>query len=179
MNKLSIPPNQSGYAVTNGSGVKRTELDGGSGRYRRDILNQASLVNCSWTINRDDYDYLMAFFRINERDGGAGFLIDLILDNWQPTEYVAHVVPGSWGLGSQAGTGYTINAQLEVEPIQPDYEYDQSIIDSVEAFGGIREAIEAFNLLHKLVHHDLPNLYPDSDYQADVYEMLHEVIEDL
>lgn len=180
MNKMSIPPDQSGYAVTPGSGTKRTELDGGLGRYRRDILNQSSLVNCSWTVNREEYNYLMAFFRINEKNGGDGFYVDLILDTQEPTEYIAHIVPGSWSLTQQRGTGYTVAAQLEVEAIEHDYEYDQSLIDIYEAYGSAEKAIIAMNLLHKLVHYDLPNLYDTSETQSEIYSDLHKVIhEDL
>lgn len=157
MNKLSIPPDQSGYAMTAGSGVLRVELDGGLGRYRRDILNQASLVDCSWTVNQAEYNYLMAFFRVNEKNGGDGFNIDLILDSQEPTEYVAHIIPGSWRLTGQKGTGYTVTAQLEVEAAEHDYEYDQGIIDIYE-YGSSEKAIIMINLLHKLVHKDLPKV---------------------
>lgn len=180
MNKLSIPPDQAGYGVTPGSGTKRTELDGGLGRYRRDILNQSSLANCSWTVNREEYNYLMAFFRINEKNGGEGFYVDLILDTQEPTEYTAHIVPGSFQLTQQRGTGYTVTAQLEVEAVEHDYEYDQGIIDIYEAFGNSENAIASLNLLHKVVHYDLPNLYDTSEIQSSVYFDLHSVIhEDL
>lgn len=180
MNKLVIPPDQSGYAATYGSGVKRTELDGGLSRYRLDILNQSSLVNCSWTINREEYNYLVAFNRIYEKNGGDAFLIDLILDTQEPTEYIAHIVPGSFQLASQKGTGYTITAQLEVEASEHDYEYDQALIDIYGAYGSSEKAIIVLNLLHELVHFRLPNLYSSSDEQLDNYNKLHELInEDL
>lgn len=156
MNKLSIPPDQAGYATTNGSGTKRTELDGGLGRYRRDMLNQSSLVNCSWTVNKGDYNYLMAFYRINELDGGEGFLVDLILDEYQPIEYIAHIIPGSWALTSQSGTGYTVGVQLEIEAIEHDYVYDQALIDIIGIYGSDDKAQVIMNLLHKLIHVDLP-----------------------
>lgn len=156
MNKLSIPPDQAGYSTTNGTGILRVELDGGAARYRRDILDQASMVNCSWTVNRAEYNYLMAFFRINEKNGGSGFYIDLILDYQEPTQYIAHIVPGSFNLSTQKGTGYTVTAQLEVEPIEHDYDYDQSLIDVYESYPSSEEVEAVFNLLHKVVHVDLP-----------------------
>ncbi|QZA70462.1 minor tail protein [Erwinia phage AH03] len=156
MDKISIPPDQSGYTVANGTGVKSTLLDGGLGRYRLDILNASSTVSCAWTVNRSEYDYLMAFFRVNEKNGGAAFLIDLILDTHLPEERTARLIPASWGLTQQAGTGYTVGCQLEVEAIPSDEDYDQSLVDVIGAYDSAEKAIIIMNLLHKLVHYDLP-----------------------
>ena len=156
MDKISIPPDQSGYTVSNGSGIKSTKLDGGLGRYRLDILNNSSSVTCAWTVNRAEYNYLMAFFRVNEKKGGAAFLIDLILDNYYPEERTARLIPGSWGLTQQSGTGYVVGCQLEVEAIETDSEYDQGLIDVIGAYGSDEKAQVIMNLLHKLIHQDLP-----------------------
>jgi hypothetical protein len=154
MYKLILPPDQSGYSVTDGSEVIRQQLDGGLGRYRADILNASREVNCQWTVGPDEYRYLRAFYNTNK---ALAFSIDLYLDEPELTEHVAHFVPDSFSLSSQSGLTFVVNARLEVEPID-NSEYDESLILMVDTYGGFEEAIEFMNGLEKLTNYDLPKI---------------------
>lgn len=158
MYKLVIPPNQSGYSVEVGQETISTKLDGGASRFRVDILNASSNVNCSWTVGPDNYEYLRRFYLVNVKNGNEPFLIDLILDSAIPTQYVARFIPGTWGLTGQQGHTYTVGCQLEIEAIEHDYDYDETLIMLISEYGSEQAAYEVLNLLDKLVNHDLPEI---------------------
>lgn len=156
MYKLVIPPNQSGYSVSVGQETISTKLDGGASRFRVDILNASSDVTCSWTVGQDNYEYLRMFYLVNIKNGNEPFLIDLILDSPTPTQYTARFIPGTWGLTGQRGHTYTVGCQLEIEAIEHDYEYDETVIWLVSEYGSLCKALEILNLLYKLVDIDMP-----------------------
>lgn len=155
MYKLALPPDQSGYSVAVGEELVSTKLDGGASRSRLDILNASSTVSCSWTVGPENYKYLRQFYVVNVKNGGEQFTIDLILDDYIPTEYKAKFVANSWGLQSQRGHTYTVSAQLEIEAIDYDFEYVETIVMLVGEYGSVQKAYEILNLLNKLVNYDL------------------------
>lgn len=116
MAKFAIPPDNSQYSVTDGKEVVATQLDGGAARYRRDIIGATSSVNVTWILGTNDYKYLRSFYRGITEKGAKPFLIDLILDEFELTEYKAYFIPGSLQLTQQKGLAYWISAQLEVYP---------------------------------------------------------------
>lgn len=124
--KLKLAPDNSSYSVTDGKEVVSIALDGGAGRYRRDVLGASSAVSVQWVCNRGEFHYIRAFFRSITGKGAAPFVIDLILDDPLPVEHVAYFVPGSMTLTGQRGLSYYVSAQLEVEPlnINEDLEID-------------------------------------------------------
>lgn len=155
MYKLVLPPDQSGYSVAVGEEIVSTKLSGGASRSRLDILNAANTVTCSWTVGPDNYKYLRQFYVVNVKNGGEQFTIDLILDDYIPTEYKAKFVANTWALQSQRGHTYTVSAQLEIEAIDYDFEYDETIIMLISEYGSMQNANEILNLLNKLVNYDL------------------------
>ena len=116
MTKFIIPPDNSAYSVTDGKEVVATQLDGGAARYRRDIIGATSTVNVSWILNEDSYKYLRSFYRGITGKGALPFLIDLILDEYEPIEHKVYFIPGSMQLTAQKGLTYWASAQLEVYP---------------------------------------------------------------
>lgn len=155
MYKLVTTPDSSGYSVTPGSEVIGTKLDGGASRTRVDILNAASTVTCQWTLGPEDYEYLRMFYSLNVYNGGEQFLIDLILDSAELTEYRAKIIPDTWKLVSQSGLQYVVSCNLEIEAIVQDYEYLTGIIMLMTEYGSLQEANTVLNLLEKLVNYDL------------------------
>ncbi len=128
MDKLVLPPEQSGYSAAPGVEAVYTELDGGLGRYRQDILGAAARVTASWLLNPTDYRYMVAFYH-SKRGGALPFLIDLVLDSNALTEYTAHFVPGTWKVTGVEGQSYRVAADLEVTPtIAVDYTAEQAIV---------------------------------------------------
>lgn len=113
---LGFPPDQTSYAATPGPSGVSTQLDGGASRFRADKLGAAILLPVQWTCTPKAYNYLWAFYRTSINYGADPFSIDLIIDSNVPQTYVAHFMPGTFGLASTQGLTYVVGATLEVFP---------------------------------------------------------------
>lgn len=153
MEKFAIPPDQASYAVIPGNETLRAQLDGGRGRYRRDIIGGWSTVSAQWTLDREEYAYVCAFQRTATKKGSLPFLADLYLEGSDVVEYECYFIPETFQLISQAGHTFVVTAQLEAKPPAIDEEYDNGIIMAFNAYGGNSSAI--FNILEQLVNVDL------------------------
>ena len=122
---LTLLPDESNYAIKNGEDVVGSRLHGPVGKYRRDQMNNARTVSCTWLCDATEYDYLQQCYRAWVAAGGRPFQMQLIMDDATPTTHRATFVPGTFGLASQGGTdSFAVNAQLEVEPTpRPEAEY--------------------------------------------------------
>lgn len=157
MDKLQLPPDSAGYSVTDGKEVVSIQLDGGAARYRRDILNANSKVTCQWSCDRDEYQYLRAFFKTATSQGSLPFLIDLALDDPALTEHQAYFVPGSMALREQRGHLYVVAAELDVKPIPRDAAYDESLVMMWSSYAP--EPALFLNQLEQLVNVNLPEAW--------------------
>lgn len=136
MTTLIIPPDSSSYAAARGDEVLSVKLDGGASKFRLDILNAAFLVDATWILDRDGYEYINAFYRTATGHGSLPFSVELILDTPLPVLYAeCHFVPGSLKLSAQSGFSYTVSAQIEVTPPINNTEEadDAAIIAAYEA----------------------------------------------
>lgn len=153
--KLSIAPDKASYVVTDGTQVDMQQLEGGSGAYRADILNSSSQVSVQWSVDGLGYEYLRAFYRTITQHGALPFTIDLILDKPFLTTHTAHFVPGtSLGPAQIQGETYTVSATLEVEPLDADEDYDNSIVTMFNIYGDATGDI--LNLFDVIVNHNWP-----------------------
>lgn len=157
MQKLTLPPDNSGYASTEGVDVLVAKIDGGPARYRRDFIGATSTVNVTWrALSATGYKYLRAFFNTAAARGSVPFLADLILDDGALTEHECYFVPGTFGTQQvQGGVLFDVTAQFEVKPLPVDDAYNQGLIDAYAAFG--EDSAEGLALLEQLVNVDLPN----------------------
>jgi hypothetical protein len=158
MQKLILPPDQASYSVSSADEVLRVQLDGGRGRYRRDILNASRMVNCQWTIGPENFQYLNVFYRYSVENASEPFLIDLYLDDPFLTEHQANFIPGSFSLSSQQGLTFVVTAQIEVKPSNYDPDYSSSYLMLIAEYGSVEAATEILNLLEKLVNVDLAGI---------------------
>ena len=141
LTKLILPPDSSSYSVTDGKEVVSVSLDGGAGKYRRDIIGASSAVSVQWVCDRKEYEYIRAFYRALLGKGSRPFLIDLILDDPLPVEHKAYFVPGSMTLTGQRGLSYDVSAQLEVEPSEIDESKQAYMALMYSSFGKDWEAV--------------------------------------
>lgn len=132
--KLLKAPDSSSYGVQFGKEVERAQLDGGAGRYRKDIFNASFMIPVIWICDPEEYTYLMAFYRTATKRGSLSFTVDLIIDSSELTEYEVHIVPETFGLTSQRGHTYIVGATLEAkQPVNPSETGDDNdIIDAYE-----------------------------------------------
>lgn len=139
MAKLHFPPAATGYSAQPRSGVLAVELDGGSARYRTDVLHNPHRVRATWFCNQVQYDYLNAFHRTATTNGALPFDVRLRLDNEAAADYSAHFVPGTFGMTRMEGRLRVVEAELEVlKPFDPDEATDdEATIAAYEASRGI------------------------------------------
>lgn len=152
MYKLALAPDQQQYATAEGTRQVYSKLDGGLGRYRRDLLNGTYKVDVQWTVGDADFVYLNTFYRVVE--GVNPFLMDLILDAAVLTEHECRFIPGTFRLTSIKGEQYTVRAQLEVRPAIADDEFDAGLVTTYESFGP--EGPQAYASLAYLVNVSMP-----------------------
>lgn len=149
--ELVIPPDQAGYAASDGSEVVSAKLDGGASRRRRDIIGATSTVNVAWTCNEPKFKYLRSFYRAVTQSGATPFNVGLLLDEPEITMHKAYFVSGSMQLQSQRGLTYVVVAQLEVYPL-PVKQSDANYVEFYNALGEYEPS-----KLHKLVNFDFPS----------------------
>lgn len=152
MNRLMLPPTEAGYTATFGGGVISQKLQGGASRFEVDVLGASHTVNLSWTTDQAGYQYLMAFYRLWQRNPSQPFLARLIIDDHQMQDYDCHFVPATLMLSAKSGKAHTVTAQIEAKAITPDYDFDQSLVDAWESGMGA-----GMPELEQLVNVDLPN----------------------
>jgi len=157
MDKFQLPPDSAAYTVVDGKEVVAVQLDGGAARYRRDILNANSKVTCQWTFDRDEYQYMRAFYRTATSNGSLPFLIDLALDDPALTEHQAYFVPGSMSLREQRGLMYVVAAELDVKPIPRDQAHDECLVMIWSNYAP--EPALFLNQLEQLVNVQLPETW--------------------
>lgn len=161
LTKFIIPPNQSGYSVSDGRETLSAQLDGGASRYRRDILNAARRVNVQWTFNKEEYQYFRAFYNGVTLSGSTPFLIDLFLDDQELTEHTVYFVPESVSLGQVvASQNFTVSAQLEATPTPADADADAALVMLFNEYGSFEIADGVLNQLEQLANVDLPGSLP-------------------
>lgn len=147
--KMTLCPLQDGYSVQHPFSINRMQLGGGASRFRKGKKGLPSLVNVQWTVDKNGYDYLLAFYRLweNQTPKINPFLLDLIIDESALTEYSCFFSSGLV-LSAVNGPIRTVTATLEVSAKKPDYTVDELIVLGV---------LDLVNPLEELVNEDLPN----------------------
>jgi len=153
MPTLALPPDYSSYTVTDGVETISVKLKGGASRYRKDILNSTSTVDCQWTLTAGQYEYWRAFYRTATVSGSIPFLCPLTLDRSGVKNFKCYFVPSSISVSDMEGDViFIIQAQLEVVPIPADPLADAAII----AFNGNLQTQE--DLLNTITNYLLPRM---------------------
>lgn len=116
--QLLVLPDQAGYAYTSPKDVIGIALDGGLSRTRRDIMNSSAILDVSWTLSLEDYQYLRAFYNGACNRGTSAFTMELLLDQPYLEEFTCQFVPNSFQMSSPFGLSRSAQAQLEVIPIE-------------------------------------------------------------
>lgn len=147
--KMTLCPTQDGYSVQHTFSINRMQLDGGATRFRKGKKGLPPSVNVQWVVDKNGYDYLLAFYRLWEAQTPKinPFLLDLIIDESALTEYSCFFSSGLV-LSAVNGPIRTVTATLEVIAKKPDYNMDEVIVLGVS---------DLVNPLEELVNEDLPN----------------------
>lgn len=127
LQKLALPPEQASYSVSATEDILTVKLRGGLSRSRKDAINSACIINCTWRLNVGDYQYFRAFFNTATQKGLLPFLIDLLLEQPYLEEYEARFIPDTVTMSEPLGLSRLCSAQLEVIPVV-DTEMDEILI---------------------------------------------------
>lgn len=160
--KFPFPPDQETYALTDGTAVVSTQLDGGSARYRTDLLDVAGSVVVQWTLDPSKYNYWKAFFKTKIQSGALPFALDLYMDLPILTTHEVHIVPGTLTLSSQSGLTFVLGCTLEAIPLPTDDDANNAYIFLYDTYGD--GGSQVLSLLEKLCNVDLPGIAPAAFY---------------
>lgn len=133
MKKLQLLPNSSSYNVKFGEGNISTRLSGGASRVRKDTVDNVHSINVGFNLNKEQYQYIMAFYRHITKRGALPFLMDLITDEGSPQTHKVQIVPNTFQLSEQAGHRYGISFTVEAEPLSEHAESDTQLIANYES----------------------------------------------
>lgn len=134
--KLSLSPDQAGYTTADADdAVLRAKVSAGPARQRLDMLGAPSMVGVGFSLNRNQFQYWRSFFRTTIAEGSLPFLIDLILDQPDPVEHEARIIPGSVRLSALSGLRYSVAVTMEVKPVGQDSDFDATLVWLYEAYG--------------------------------------------
>lgn len=148
---LALVPDSSGYSANVGDGVLSVKLKGGASRYRQDKIGSTYDVSVSWVLNRDQYNYIKAFYRTACNYGSTPFYIKLIFEDDTLKPYKAYWKPQTFGLtGTEAGEVFQVSAELEVHP-SSNVTADDDILIAFE--GNFTEAEDRVDVI---INHELP-----------------------
>lgn len=144
--KMKLCPQQSGYSVAHG--FNRVIQDTGyMPRSRVAVKRQGHQVPVTWLTDKNGYDYLVAFFNLQQNSNEEYFLLDLIVDSADLQEYRCMFRSGIQ-LTQVSGKAFWVSAELYVRAKKRSDEQDEIIELGV---------LDLINPLEKLVNEDLPN----------------------
>ena len=156
--KLMLTPLQDSYKLKR---IKpehtQVVLEGGAGRYRRDIVGATQKITVKWALDAEDYMYIWCFFRVFV-DSVRKFRIDLIVEDEGLVECFAYYIPDSFELDKNVATNYWCKATLEVITPEYDLELDYIYVYIREVFG--KDWRKWFDLLQIIINEKFPVAMP-------------------
>lgn len=153
MDYLNLPPDQSAYSADLGNDILTQKVMGGPSRSTRIRVGATSLVNATWIIDVGQHQYLMAFYRRQQRNPSQPFNVELVLDDVFGM-YTAKFVYDSVKLVGALGSARTVTCQLEVYYKPPNDLMDDAIVN---LWSNGDPADQMVNQLEKLANVDLPS----------------------
>lgn len=149
---LDITPDKASYAVLDGDEVHVDVLDGGLGRRRGDLQDSTSIVTVNWILQASDFDSFMNWYENYLDQGSDAFTIPLIMDDHLITLHSANFVSGTFEIISVIGEQYTIQANLEVVPLDAGSDKDMAWIVLYGAYtSGLVPFLSDLNTLVNIV----------------------------
>jgi hypothetical protein len=155
MNKLFITPIVSNYSVASPDNVISTTTAGGFSRSRLDIVGGIMIVNVSWMLDENAFNYLNAFYYTILANGTLPFLCNLVLDKAALSEYQCKFVAKSFKpISSLTAMRFTASAQFEVKPTVRDANRDNAIVGY---FGASQTIFNLADRIAKIANVILPH----------------------
>ena len=131
MDRLKIAPDKDGYGWNEPEGIVFTDTAGGFPKTRLDTPNAPYLIDLQWTVNENGANFLLAFHRRNKL---RSFVIPLIVESVEPSDYTARFVPKSFRYDGCTGLTHFFSAQVYALPVPVASCPDELILQLNECF---------------------------------------------
>ena len=154
--RLIVPPDSSGYSMTDPAETIRNILQGGASRYRQDLAKTSKTVQCTFVCSPAEYNYLRAFYRDRVRNGSEPFYADLVIDESRLTTHSCYFIPDTFYLASQVGLSYSVQAQLEARPLNYDATVDAQLIYLSSEYG-VEDWEYYVSIIDEIINEDFPD----------------------
>lgn len=115
MRKLKLPADRASYSPSWSASGRSTEDPAPASLFAPGPRASGGPVSVRWRCTEDEYSYLSAFLRLTG-NGAQPFLVDLIMDDSQPTEYAATLQGGTLSLAEVVGGLRTVTGTLYAVP---------------------------------------------------------------
>lgn len=113
MNLLQIPLSNDQYSVQKSADeYVRVQLEGGAGRYGKDLFGISDLVTVSFILSPNEYNYLKAFYDYSIATGDP-FLMNLMIDRFELLPYECRFMPSTFRLTGTKGLNVFVTATVE------------------------------------------------------------------
>jgi len=161
LNSLMYCSTYQGYSASIGNGVISQVLDGGADRYRRSLKGVPHSVSSRWVVTESGYQYLMAFYRVWQRNPNKPFIAKLCVDDSVLQDYQCYFdASNGLVLAEQRGKLFVVTGTLKVKPLKIDPAIDDIIVDVGNSGTDLAALL---NPLEKLVNEDFPNALGNID----------------
>ncbi len=133
--KLNYIPNQASYSIDTRQETIAIPLEGGTSRYRKDIIDAGTRANVSWILNTTEYADFREFYKLTTSAGTTSFKIDLAINYGTLEEYDARIIPDSLSTSRYADGFFNVQAQLELNAKARDTDADLIALVLVPEYG--------------------------------------------
>ncbi len=133
--KLDYIPNQASYVINTRQETIAIPLEGGTSRYRKDIIDAGTIANVSWILNTTEYADFREFYKLTTAAGTTSFKIDLAINYGTLEEYDARIIPDSLSTSRYADGFFNVQAQLELNAKARDTDADLIALVLVPEYG--------------------------------------------
>ncbi len=153
--KLNLAAPQEGYSVDDGEAVRRAKMSAGLSRIRLDHLDAAQEVDVTLVMSDSEFNYWRSFHRAILVRGSLPFLLDLMIDDSDVSEYTVQIIPGTMQ-ETVRGHAHFVQLRLEVEASEANMEYDETLVMLYDLYG--EEAGELLAALEQLVNFEFHHI---------------------
>lgn len=125
MRTLDLPVLNDSYTVDKSADeYSRVQLDGGAGRYSKDLFGISDLVGLTFVLNPDEFDFLKIFYNVAARSGEE-FIMNLLIDSFDLKPYKCRFIPSTFKITGSKGFATFVSATVEAinridDPISDD-----------------------------------------------------------
>lgn len=161
MVRLEIPLSSDTYTVGKSADeLIRVQLDGGAGRYAKDLFGISDIVSCSFICPDSDFNYLKNFYNGSVATGES-FLMSLMIDGFELADYECRFMPNTFTVTGTRGLTTFVSATVEAIRYTEPSVTDSDIWALISEFGRDYETQFPIyeDILNTIVNINLPSDY--------------------